>query len=325
MKKSLYIAFLFLFFLYGCAQEKKERTMNILTTTQRIDYLKKNIKRFDYEPLYYMEVETNYNYQVLVNDFPVNANFDYKLKGSMTFNINNSILQSGKQKLEIRIYPESINEVTQKEFLGSKGYFKLQITQTAWRKDGGGQEEPKIILEYELPKENKQTGNTIDYAKLKSFTDSLSFEGKVPYILQGWTNGEVFKKEDFLQLKAQVAAFYQDMINAYQKKEWDYIRTQYLQSDKEVYQAEYFPNNIIEEYQKGLENNKIDRKFFPLENYKLGIYGNGRILCLETISGKNKGNSAFGYTYENEEERGIMYLDLYLYRPKGSSRFQIIR
>ncbi|PQL91510.1 hypothetical protein C4S77_06775 [Apibacter adventoris] len=272
-----------------------------------------------------MEVETNYNYQVLVNDFPVNANFDYKLKGSMTFNINNSILQSGKQKLEIRIYPESINEVTQKEFLGSKGYFKLQITQTAWRKDGGGQEEPKIILEYELPKENKQTGNTIDYAKLKSFTDSLSFEGKVPYILQGWTNGEVFKKEDFLQLKAQVAAFYQDMINAYQKKEWDYIRTQYLQSDKEVYQAEYFPNNIIEEYQKGLENNKIDRKFFPLENYKLGIYGNGRILCLETISGKNKGNSAFGYTYENEEERGIMYLDLYLYRPKGSSRFQIIR
>ncbi|PQL90916.1 hypothetical protein C4S77_09620 [Apibacter adventoris] len=321
----MYIAFGFLFFLQGCAQEKKERTMNILTASQRIDYLKKNIKRYDYEPLYYIDVETNYNYQVLVNDFPVYTNFDYKLKGGMIFNINNSILQSGKQKLEIRIYPESINEVTQKEFLDSKGYFKLQITQTAWRKDGGGQEEPKIILEYELPKKDKQTGNTIDYAKLKSFTDSLSFEANVPYHLQGWTNGEVFKKEDSLQLKAQVAAFYQDMINAYQKKEWDYIRTQYLQADKEKYQAEYITDENIEKFQKGLENSKIDRKFFPLENYKLSVYGNGRILCLETISGKNKGKSSFGYTYENKDRRGIWFIDLYLYRPKGSSQFQIIR
>ncbi|WP_146105715.1 hypothetical protein [Apibacter adventoris] len=74
-----------------------------------------------------------------------------------------------------------------------------------------------------------------------------------------------------------------------------------------------------------MENSKIDRKFFPLEYYKLGIYGNGRVLCFKTVSGKNMGKSSFDYTYENEEERGIMYLDLYLYRPKGSSQFQIIR
>ncbi|PQL91514.1 hypothetical protein C4S77_06795 [Apibacter adventoris] len=321
----MYIAFGFVFFLHGCAQEKKERTMNILTASQRIDYLKKNIKRYDYEPLYYIDVETNYNYQVLVNDFPVYTNFDYELKGGMTFNINNSILQSGTQKLEIRIYPESINEVTQKEFLGSKGYFKLQMTQTAWRKDGGGLEEPKTILEYELPKEDKQTGNTIDYAKLKSFTDSLSFEAKVPYVLQGWTNGEVFKEEDSLQLKAQVAAFYQDIIDAYQKKEWDYINTLYLKSDNAKYQAEYITNENIEKFQKGLDNSKRERKFFPLENYKLGIYGNSRILCLETISGQNKGYSALGYRYETKEKTGVSFISLYLYRPKGSSQFQIIR
>ncbi|PQL91512.1 hypothetical protein [Apibacter adventoris] len=325
MEKSLYIAFGFLFFLHGCAQEKKERTMNILTTSQRIEYLKKNIQRYDYEPLYYIETITNLNYQILVNDFPVYTNFDYELKGGMIFNINKAILQSGKQKLEIRIYPESINEITQKKFLDSKGYFKLQMTQTAWRKDGGGLEEPKTILEYELPKEDKQTGNTIDYAKLKSFTDSLSFEAKVPYVLQGWTDGEVFKEEDSLQLKAQVAAFYQDIINAYQKKEWDYIRTQYLQTDKEKYQAEYITDENIEKFQKGLENSKIDRKFFPLENYKLSVYGNGRILCLGTISGENKGYSALGYHYETKEKIGDSFISLYLYRPKGSSQFQIIR
>ncbi|PQL91511.1 hypothetical protein [Apibacter adventoris] len=325
MKKSLYIAFGFLFFLHGCAQEKKEQTMDILTTSQRIDYLKKNIQRYNYEPLYQIETETNYSYQVLVNDFPVYTHFGPY--GSMKFNINSSILQSGKQKLEIKIYPRYINKTDQKEYLDNRGTFKLFITQTAWRKDGGGLEEPKTILEYELPKENKQTGNTIDYAKLKSFTDSLSFEAKIPYMLQGWTDGEVFKKEDSLQLKAQVAAFYQDIIDAYQKKEWDYFNTQYLQAEKEWYQSEYFPDNIIEEYQKGVEDSdgKYKIVFFPLENYKLSIYGNGRILCLETISGKNKGKSAFGYTYENEERKGTVYLDLYLYRPKGSSQFQIIR
>ncbi|PQL91509.1 hypothetical protein, partial [Apibacter adventoris] len=290
------------------------------------DYLKKNIQRYSYEPLYQIKVRTDYNYQILINDFPVFTNFDYELKGgAIMFNINKAILQSGIQKLEIRIYPESINEITQKEFLDSKGYFKLQMTQTAWRKDGGGLEEPKTILEYELPKENKHIGNTIDYAKLKSFTDSLSFEATVPYHLQGWTNGEVFKEEDSLQLKAQVAAFYQDIINAYQKKEWDYIRTQYLQADKEKYQAEYITDENIEKFQKGLENSKIDRKFFPLENYKLSVYGNGRILCLGTISGENKGYSALGYHYETKEKIGDSFISLYLYRPKGSSQFQIIR
>ncbi|PQL90913.1 hypothetical protein [Apibacter adventoris] len=326
MKKNLYIAFGFLFFLQGCAQEKKEQTMNILTTTQRIDYLKKNIQRYDYEPLYYIDVETNYNYQVLVNDFPVYTNFDYELKGGMIFNINKAILQSGKQKLEIRIYPESINEVTRKEFLDTKGYFKLQITQTAWRKDGGGQEEPKIIMEYELPKENKHIGNTIDYAKLKSFTDSLSFEATVPYHLQGWTNGEVFKEEDSLQLKVQVAAFYQDIREAFEKEEHNYIRTKYLEANKEWYQSEYFPDDLIQSLQDGSHvKKKYKKRYFPLENYKLSIYGDGRILCLETISGENKGNSALGYTYENENREGIRFLDLYLYRPKGSSQFQIIR
>ncbi|PQL91517.1 hypothetical protein [Apibacter adventoris] len=323
MKKSLYIAFGFLFFLQGCAQEKKEQTMNILTPSQRIDYLKKNIQRYNYEPLFELKVQTNYSYQVLVNDFPVYTHFG--TFGTRLMNINSSILQSGKQKLEIKVFPRYINETTQNEFFDAKGYLTLTLTETSWRKDGGGLEEPKTILEYELPKENKQTGNTIDYAKLKSFTDSLSFEATVPYHLQGWTNGEVFKKEDSLQLKAQVAAFYQDMINAYQKKEWDYIRTQYLQADKEKYQAEYITDENIEKFQKGLENSKIDRKFFPLENYKLSVYGNGRILCLETISGKNKGKSSFGYTYENKDRRGIWFIDLYLYRPKGSSQFQIIR
>lgn len=74
-----------------------------------------------------------------------------------------------------------------------------------------------------------------------------------------------------------------------------------------------------------MDNTKRERKFFPLENYKLGIYGNGRILCLETISGQNKGYSALGYRYETKEKTGVSFISLYLYRPKGSSRFQIIR
>ncbi|WP_181044087.1 hypothetical protein [Apibacter adventoris] len=44
--------------------------------------------------------------------------------------------------------------------------------------------------------------------KQLSFTDSLSFVSSVPYHLQGWTDGEVFKEEYSLQLKAQVVAFY---------------------------------------------------------------------------------------------------------------------
>ncbi|PQL90911.1 hypothetical protein [Apibacter adventoris] len=312
--------------LQGCAQEKKEPTMNILTTQERLSYIKSHILHYGYEPLFYIETESNLNYQILVNDFPVYTHFKSNNIG-MTFNINQAILKSGEQKLEIKVFPGYINETTQNKFLDNQGKLRLIIYETSWRKDGGGQEEPKTILEYELPKENKHTGWTIDYSKLKSFTDSLSFEAKVPYTLKGWTDGEVFKEEDSLQLKAQVVAFYRDIINAYQKKEWDYINTKYLYAETEWYQSEYFSDDTIENVQNTLKKNenKINRKFFPLEDLRLAFYGDNRILRLEWINGKNKGRSALTYTYENEEREGTVYLDLYLHRPKGSSQFQIIR
>jgi hypothetical protein len=241
-------------------------------------------------------------------------------------NINKAILHSGKQKLEVRVYPRYTSETDQKEYMDNEGTFELFLTRTSWSKDGSGLEEPETILEYSLPKEHSHTGWLIDYSKKKSFTDTLSFEAQVPYTLQGWTDGEVFKEEDSLYLKARVAAFYKDMIEAFEKEDDDYLSTRYLNANKEWYQAEYFPDDLIRSLQDGSHvKEKYEKKYFPLENYKLGIYGDRRILCLETVSGKNRGNSALGYTYENELRKGIWFLDLYLYRPRGSDKLEIVR
>ncbi|OOV20624.1 hypothetical protein [Flavobacterium sp. LM4] len=50
------LSFLFLFFLVNCnSQEKIENTMN---TEERISHISSKIKKYDYEPLYQIEIET---------------------------------------------------------------------------------------------------------------------------------------------------------------------------------------------------------------------------------------------------------------------------
>ncbi|PQL91515.1 hypothetical protein [Apibacter adventoris] len=319
MKKNLYIAFGFLFFLQGYAQEKKEEKMQ--------NMLLDSLKKYEYEPLYQIEIFTNYAYRVKVNDIPVKNNFTEFLKNTK-FNINSAILYSGKQNLSIEIYPEYIDKNKQKEYLDNQGTFKLIVSQTAWRKDGGGQEEPKIILEYELPKENKHTGNTIDYAKLKSFTDSLSFEASVPYHLQGWTNGEVFKEEDSLQLKAQVVDFYKKIINLYNTHNFKELYQLSKLQEYELAQYNYFTKDLIisnrEKFNNTLPKNRL--KMLPLENYKLEFYANNRVLALVRVDNPFKYKSAI--IGEKEDIYGnnkIVILNKLLYRPIGSSQFQIIR
>ncbi|PQL90914.1 hypothetical protein C4S77_09610 [Apibacter adventoris] len=293
---------------------------------ERVTYIESQRKRFEYEPQYQIKIETQFAYRIRLNDMPVNTYLG-NWGGSVKLNLNTEILQSGIQNLNIEIYPEYSDINTQKEFLDPKGYFKLQITQTAWRKDGGGLEEPKTILEYELPKEDKQTGWTIDYAKLKSFTDSLSFEATVPYHLQGWTNGEVFKEEDSLQLKAQVISFYKNIGEAMKNKNMEFLNKEYLKADIENAQAFYFSKEEIKNYLVDLEKsiNAENFKVLPIEDCVLKYYGNHRVLSLEALKGIDRGESSLITTYTKDGAERSIYHSLLLYRPKGSSQFQIIR
>jgi len=69
-------------------------------------------------------------------------------------------------------------------------------------------------------------------------------------------------------------------------------------------------------------------KMQPLENYRLAIYGNGKLVCLEQKSTdlRLRSRSALWAKYKDDDDNVIAsFISLYLHIPKGKTNFEVIR
>ncbi|MBT2622258.1 hypothetical protein [Chryseobacterium sp. ISL-6] len=313
--------------LISCAQESKNKTM---TAEQRIEYLSKKVQKFDNEPLYQLDIQSIFNFKVMVNGVPVYSNFD-KIPGMTRVNINSSILKSGKQSIEVELYPGYDNNGTQKNFLENGENFILKVEKTAWNKDGSIKT-PEEVLEF------KNSDQNIDYSKLTEYKTSVNFEASVPYTIKGWEDGQDLSKLNQKDLELKVVSFYKNMVSAFKEKDYDYLNTIFLNADSEWYQAEYFPKDMITKFQstKGRKgksvsttranSDKYSQNVYPIENYVMKFYANNKIVRLEPKEGLNRGESLLGY--DDIDKNGMnrkTFIDMLLYIPKGTDSLQIIR
>ncbi|WP_261512537.1 hypothetical protein [Chryseobacterium paludis] len=313
--------------LISCAQESKNKTM---TAEQRIEYISKKIQKFDNEPLYQLDIQSIFNFKVMVNGVPVYSNFD-KIPGMARVNINSSILKSGKQSIEVELYPGYDNNGTQKNFLENGENFILKVEKTAWNKDGSIKT-PEEVLEF------KNSDQNIDYSKLAEYRTSMNFEASVPYTIKGWEDGQDLSKLNQKDLELKVVSFYKNMVSAFKEKDYDYLNTIFLNADSEWYQAEYFPKDMITKFQstKGRKgksvsttranSDKYSQNVYPIENYVMKFYANNKIVRLEPKEGLNRGESLLGY--DDIDKNGMnrkTFIDMLLYIPKGTDSLQIIR
>ncbi|MGE8553471.1 MAG: hypothetical protein ACN6OB_05965 [Chryseobacterium jejuense] len=301
-----------------------------MPTEQRLEYLSGKIIPYTNEPLYQMDVQSFFNFKILINGCPVYSSFD-KFPVTTRVNINPSILKTGKQKIEIELYPGYEKDGIQKQYLENGENFILKIEKTGWNKDKS-LIEPKEVLVF---KNNEQK---IDFSKLKDYRTSLNFDAPVPYILQGWENGEDLSQMDQKDLELKVASFYHTIASALKEKDYDNLNTQFLNADTEWYQAEYFPKDIITKFQtlKGRKGKSITsirsgsepsvQRIYPIENYVMKLYGNNKMVRLEPRDGVHRGESLLSYTEIDKNGMSkTTFIDMLLYIPKGAKVLQIIR
>lgn len=136
MKKTAIIILASLILNNCQSQAKKENSMNI---EERMNFIKNNIKKFDYEPLYRLKISTSLNYEIRLNDLSVAKKFNEN-NGTIWYPINSAILKSGPQNIQIQIKPSYIDENNQREFLNNESSFTLEVEQTSWDKDGSLEE-----------------------------------------------------------------------------------------------------------------------------------------------------------------------------------------
>ncbi|MBA6316542.1 hypothetical protein [Cellulophaga baltica] len=333
MRKSI-SALLLILSITSCAQQNKKEPVKETTPTSidlkailEDDPYIGQLKKYDYEPEYVLQITTLYAYEIRVNDIPVASNFS-TMGGTIWYPINKAILQSGKQTLSISIYPRYTDNKTQKDYFEDPDDydFWLDITQTAWI--DGSREESKMVLEYEMPRKDDR-GKEINFSKLTSHHDELSFKAKVPYTLTGWSESKVFDKKDSVAIEKRVVAFYHKYRQLMIDKEALQLQKMKLNQGYETSQYSYLDKDKLfndrEEYVRDFP--KEDFLMGKLENYDLKFYGNNRVLCLVAADGHlYRGEPMIAKKYLDQNGNGrISFYPILLHQPKGSDSLEIIR
>lgn len=315
----------------SCNSQEK----NIMTENP----LLKNIKKYDFEPIYDLKVETVYNYDIWINDILILSKHSNDMSYNSTI-ATPTILKSGKQSLKVKIYPykpikkegnEGNEGLPQKNYLKNGIEFNLKLEQSSWIKGGGGREEPKEVLTYELPLyETDSNGETnynkpIDYSTQSELTKEFTFIAKVPYELEGWENSEDLTKIDSLELKENVLKFYQNFRSAFENGDSDAYINYISKAEYQMFQCYYPPlSQAKEKSRKWIEFASKGKVFEPIESGKLQFSGNGKVVSIRGVKSWDKNEGVLRYRYTKNGFNYVLVFDIFLHKPKGSKNFEIV-
>lgn len=301
----------------------KDKTQ--MTTQQLIDSTLSYIQHYDYEPLYMIYVESDASVNIKVNDHSIFSYFGIMSNG-ITAHINNAILQSGVQEVNIELYPSYIDKKTQAEYLTNQNKLTLTILKRHWEKDGGGLSEPEIVAKYDLQNEIRK--NSLKLDKTNQFKDILKFKAEVPYVLTGWSKSKDLTKMKRKELEEKVVAFYAMYRSLYINKEANTIDNLLYKRELETSQAAYFDRDEVIKQKNGLQKafDEYEFEMMPLENYEMQFFGNGRMVGLIRTDGRNRGQSTIRQRYTTKGGfRRIALPDLFLHIPEDGNELEVIR
>ena len=320
MKKIVILLVSSIVYFGGCSQSENKlvntfpnnQKMNdsLITSENFVEKVSQKLQRFDKEPIWFYFIHNRSSYEIYTNDLPTQKYYgDGGLANRIEF--NKSILKSGKQEFRLRIFPENEEIVESFNFIIKIGFYD--------------KENPQL--------ENQTITETINFKKsdFKKVGENMYesiyvFEAEVPYENEGWSKGQDLTKFDQKELENAVLAFYQKMWNIYNDK--SKIEEQFpliFKREIESAQSQYFDKNILQE---NLEIYKLpytldSYELQPIENYRMVIYGRGKMVALEqnSLDNRLRGKYAVWAKFKFNGEKSIRtqfhYLNLYL--PQGKS------
>ncbi|NTE23517.1 hypothetical protein G6M26_33760 [Agrobacterium tumefaciens] len=333
--KIKFTIFLFLLSLGACTQDDNKTMDNnkpLITDSNKEkitaqNYLEeqvKYIKPSSNEPLYYIYVNHEQCFfEILVNDVP---RFQYFEEGSIMtpINLNNYINRSGKQTITYRLYPQTtkgLNHLTEYTNI------KIELYERNNADTVNGFEHQKLLLTHRSATKTdgkKFIGDGKDYYEF-----SFDFDAKVLYQLEGWENSKDLSKMDQKELLSKTEEAYRYYWNLIKDKRMDdYFRLRFRGYISEAISTYMSKEMIIQSAPEDkFMFNEPTFKLEPLSNYKMKLYGNGKIVCLEQSSEdlrlKNK-TPIWGKYKTAQGETRVRFNKLYLHIPKGKDTFEIL-
>ncbi|PQL93231.1 hypothetical protein C4S77_06105 [Apibacter adventoris] len=301
--------------MFSCAQGNKGKEIE-----QKTDEIMKTIdipKQYKQEPFYYCGIySSNVKWELFINDVQMFSHYQGMITSPIV-PLNYNILQTGKQKMTIRIYPSE-----GKQTLGGYATFRMRLFYNQNFRD---ENDPEIdILSYELP-----------YAQTKGLPyveKTFEFEAEVPYKLIGWTKSKDLTKVP--DLEAKVVAKIEQLRKVLENKDTEaYIRV-VMPKLQEQFVCLYATQTEIKNYLNGLSlvNSEAleglkNIKILPINSYQIVLEPNNKVVKLRQSD--KDGDIIDGVVFEGiSEETGEIETGSYLFRfhiPEGSNELEVIR
>ncbi|WP_199271493.1 hypothetical protein [Cellulophaga sp. L1A9] len=290
------------FTLLGCAQQPKD----LKTDNSQIAKELRNYKFIDdSRPGYYLQINNqNCHYEIKTNDLNTARFFDPYSSYSVRVPLNLMILKSGEQSLSVKVLP------LKGEVLSKQADLQLRLMMYPDMTDkendyGGG----ITLWDWEMPAIEED---------LPLFVVDTVFEAKVPYkldILDKYAQ-DLSKMDEEKLLKEVLQLFKERHTQLYNNvHDEKFINESIQRFHVQVYYSEERINKLAAKA-ISKEPNKILQ---PLENFKLQLYGNGKIVTLlNTIDY----DSALWWA-DKETGEPLRWQPFYLFKNKDTGEWHV--
>ena len=317
--KHIIFTLLVLTAFHSCSQPTPVNQNPNITANNLVEEIAKQVSHYNYEPIYEVYFEFGYCYiELYINDILAYKN--YGKGGSSSFTINPYLLNFSNQTIKLRMYAtEEFGE-----FLNNSAV-KLGIGSYDNQNKFSIEKQQSNLFIYQTPEDEN---GFFKYAGKEYFEQTVTFTlPEVPYKIEGWKDSQDLRNFDKKLLEQKVLQAYQMIQKSFKERDLDKIAQFSYNKMKDQAIAQYFDK---EEVQEGWEElisiaGADNLEFYPLENYELVFYGEGRLVGLKSKK-KDKGfrgASALLCKFKREGKWVGAELDYLLHIPKGKTEFEI--
>lgn len=304
-----------MFYNSSCGQQKaKKEKMKTDVYVEKMAALCKSIQKYDYNPSYQIRFAgVACSYEILVNDFPVYYSFSPgNSAGEQIADIGEFIFGSGRQRIKIKVFPETRQDHTPDTLLSDNSSLKVRVVEGEY-----GKSSPDAFKEVFAISTPRFEG-TSPYFEMDG-----SFEAKVPYTLKGWSGGVDLSEEDSAVLEKEVVTLTNNIRSLYEKKDLEGIAKAQYQRALEYNTAHYF--NTDEDCRRWITNTQATlekiEKMAPLEKYRLALYGDGKVVTLIRTDPE--------FLHESPviaiRKEGLAIYPYFFYRPSPGAPLEVVR
>ena len=317
--KHIIFTLLVLTAFHSCSQPTPVNQNPNITADNLVEEIAKQVKHYNYEPIYEVYFEFGYCYiELYINDILAYKNYG-EGGGSSSFTINPYLLNFSNQTIKLRMYArEEFGE-----FLNNSAV-KLGIGSYDNQNEFAIEKQQSNLFIYQTPEDEN---GFFKYAGKEYFEQTVTFTlPEVPYKIEGWKDSQDLRNFDKKLLEQKVLQAYQMIQKSFKERDLDKIAQFSYNKMKDQAIAQYFDEEEVQEGWKELISiaGADNLEFYPLENYELVFYGEGRLVGLKSKKKDSfEGASALMCKFKRKGKWIEAKLDYLLHIPKGKTEFEI--